>query len=168
MHALTGHKHGPRDTPGEACRDQLVLARNICRRTDCPCFFVVSHTTVNIIFREVCIIVVSQLEPLHMGIPRLHEFINHMQRFAASTGFPQGSGTLYGCHTQVFPPKERVSDYLNYKGWYSIILLDVVDHVYKVLFINVDSPERNHDAPGFDGSRLPSIFDSSLFKLGER
>lgn len=128
--------------------------------------FGVSRTSVNIIFREFCNVVVGQLEPLHMGMPRANEFVDHMQRFAASTGFPQGVGALDGCHIEVCPPKEHASDYHNYKGWYSIILLAVVDHMYKFLSISVGSPGRNHDAAVFEGSRLPSVLDSALFKMG--
>lgn len=64
------------------------------------------------------------------------------------------------------PPKEHASDYHNYKGWYSIILLAVVDHTYKFLFVNVGSLGRNHDATVFESSRLPSVLDSALFKMG--
>lgn len=130
--------------------------------------FGVSRSSVNVIFREFCNVVVSQLEPQHMGMPRAHELVEHMQRFAASTGFPQGVGALDGCHIEVCPPKKHASDYYNYKGWYSVILLAVVDHAYKFLYTNVGSPGRNHDAAVFDGSRLPSVLDSSLFKIGTK
>lgn len=39
-HASTGHKHAPSDTPGKACHDRVVPARNVCGRTHrCPRFW---------------------------------------------------------------------------------------------------------------------------------
>ncbi|KAL3195898.1 hypothetical protein MRX96_045479 [Rhipicephalus microplus] len=56
------------------------------------------------------------------------------------TGFPQGVGALDGCHFTVSPPKKYASDYYNYKGWYSMILLALVDHRYRFRYTNVGSP----------------------------
>lgn len=129
--------------------------------------FGISRSSVNLIFREFCSVVVSQLEPQRMGIPRAHELVEHVQWLAASTGFAQGVGALDGCHIEVCPPKEHASDYYNYKGWYSVISLAVVNHAYKFLYTNVGSPGRNHGAAVFDGSRLPSVHDSSLQNRNE-
>lgn len=59
--------------------------------------FGVSRTSVSTTFRQFCTIMVSQLEPQYMGMPRAHELLDHMQRFYAKTGFPQGVGALDGC-----------------------------------------------------------------------
>ncbi|KAL3244286.1 hypothetical protein MRX96_018908 [Rhipicephalus microplus] len=64
----------------------------------------------------------------------------------AVTGFPQGVGVLDGCHFLVSPPKKYASDYYNYKGWYSMILLALVDHRYRFRCTNVGSPGRCHDS----------------------
>ncbi|KAH7955329.1 hypothetical protein HPB52_000289 [Rhipicephalus sanguineus] len=70
----------------------------------------------------------------------------HMREFFAVTGFPQGVGALDCCHFPVSPPKKYASDYYNYKGWYSVILLALADHRYRFRYTNVGSPGRCHDS----------------------
>lgn len=33
-----------------------------------------------------------------------------------------------GCHIEVNPPQDQATDYYNYKGWYSMVLLAAVDY----------------------------------------
>ncbi|CAN7991991.1 unnamed protein product [Ixodes hexagonus] len=126
--------------------------------------FGVSRSSVNIIVREFCGVVVQRLEPRFVGFPRAHELADHLREFEAVAGFPRGMGALDGCHLEVCPPKDGAADYYNYKGWYSTILLAVVDHTYKFLYTNVGSPGRNHDAAVFRRSRLPAVLASDVFK----
>ncbi|KAL3189882.1 hypothetical protein MRX96_020895 [Rhipicephalus microplus] len=77
------------------------------------------------------------------------EMARHIQEFEAVTGFRQGVGALDGCHFPISPPKEHATDYYNYKGWYSIILLALVDHRYRFRYINVGAPGRCHDSHVF-------------------
>lgn len=130
--------------------------------------FGVSRASVNIIFREFCEVVVRHLEPRFVRFPTLHELAEHMRQFAALTGFPQGVGALDGCHIEVCPPKEQACDYYNYKGWYSMILMAVVDHCYKFMLTNVGTPGRSHDADVFHKSCLPKILSSGLFQLQKK
>ncbi|KAL3192606.1 hypothetical protein MRX96_058828 [Rhipicephalus microplus] len=73
-------------------------------------------------------------------MPSPTDMEEHMREFFAVTGFPQGVGALDGCHFPVSPPKKYASDYYNYKGWYSMILLALVDHRYRFRYTNVGSP----------------------------
>ncbi|CAN7946620.1 unnamed protein product, partial [Ixodes hexagonus] len=126
--------------------------------------FGVERSSVNVAFKEFCRAIVQRLEPRYIRFPRTSELAEHLRQFAAVTGFPQGMGALDGCHIEVSPPKDHATDYNNYKGWYSTILLAVVDHNYKFMYVNVGSPGRNHDAAVFRRSRLPSVLAGNLFK----
>ncbi|KAL1434676.1 hypothetical protein MTO96_011451 [Rhipicephalus appendiculatus] len=126
--------------------------------------FGLGRSTVNTIFREFCAVIVRKLEPKFIRFPKRSELAEHLRQFSAVTGFPQGVGALDGCHIEVCPPVEHASDYINYKGWYSTILLAVADHHYKFLYTNVGSPGRNHDAGVFETSKLPSLLASPLFQ----
>lgn len=130
--------------------------------------FGVSRASVNIIFREFCEVVVRVLETRFVRFPTRHGLAEHMRQFAALTGFPQGVGALDGCHIEVCPPKEQACDYHNFKGWYSVILLAVVDQCYKFMYINVGTPGRNHDSDIFQKSKLPKILSSDLFNLDKK
>ncbi|XP_077553196.1 uncharacterized protein LOC144167956 [Haemaphysalis longicornis] len=93
----------------------------------------------------------------------------------AVTAFPQGVGALDGCHFAISPPKENAVDYYNSKGgkffrvfskWcgYSMILLALVDHRYRFLYINIGSPGRCHDAHVNGRSKLCKVVQSAHFK----
>ncbi|KAL1475404.1 hypothetical protein MTO96_019820 [Rhipicephalus appendiculatus] len=69
--------------------------------------FGVGRSTVNLVFREFCATVVRRLESRYLKFPREREVAEHIRRFTAVTGFPQGMGALDGCHIEVSPPKRE-------------------------------------------------------------
>ncbi|XP_017470503.1 PREDICTED: uncharacterized protein LOC108362151 [Rhagoletis zephyria] len=89
-----------------------------------------------------------------------------------SIGFPQCLGALDGCHIEIRPRTEEAVDYINYKGWYSTVLLALVDARYRFLYINVGSPGRCNDSKIFEKSSLKreldkcSLLNSMSTKLG--
>ncbi|KAL1436850.1 hypothetical protein MTO96_049247 [Rhipicephalus appendiculatus] len=126
--------------------------------------FDMGRSMVNIIYREFCEAVVDSLEERWVGMPTPSEMEDHIKDFQLSLGFPQGVGALDGCHFPVSPPKENASDYYNYKGWYSVILLALVDHNYMFRFINVGSPGRCHDAHVYHQSSLSRLIEGPTFR----
>lgn len=79
--------------------------------------FGIGRSTVNVIYREFCAVVVSTLEKEWVKMPSQENMPTHIKEFQAVCGFPQGVGALDGCHIPVSPPKEHATDYYNYKGW---------------------------------------------------
>ncbi|XP_064487325.1 uncharacterized protein LOC135399499 [Ornithodoros turicata] len=126
--------------------------------------FAIGRSTVNAIFKDFCDAVILHLEQQWICMVRRNEMESHMREFHAVTGFPQAIRALGGCHLPVSPPKLHATDYYNYKGWYSIILLALVDHQYKFKYINVGSPGRCHDAHVYGRSRLRSLVDGDHFQ----
>ncbi|KAH9375625.1 hypothetical protein HPB48_015691 [Haemaphysalis longicornis] len=124
--------------------------------------FSVSRSSVNNICREFCDILLHVFEPQNICMPSINDLKGHMRQFEATTGFPQGFGALDGCHVNVAPAKENPQDCCNYKGWYSVILLALVDHLYKFIFTNVGSPGRNHDSAVYKGSVLARVVNTQL------
>ncbi|CAN7975793.1 unnamed protein product [Ixodes persulcatus] len=122
--------------------------------------FGVGRATVNIVYREFCRTIVAKLEESTVAMVRQSELYNHMLEFEAVCGFPSAIGALDGCHLAVSPPKDQDCDYRNYKGWYSIILLAIVDHRYTFRYVNVGSPGKCHDAHVYRNSRLPALLSS--------
>ncbi|XP_077514205.1 uncharacterized protein LOC144125014 [Amblyomma americanum] len=123
--------------------------------------FGIGRSTVNTVSREFCQAVVNNLESTWLDMPR--QMAEHMRECYAVTGFPQAIGALDGCHFAISPPKKDAADYYNYKGWHSIILLAIVDHQYRFLYLNVGSPGRCHDAHVYGRSKLKRIVDSDRF-----
>ncbi|KAL1472763.1 hypothetical protein MTO96_039121 [Rhipicephalus appendiculatus] len=95
---------------------------------------------------------------------RREDMVDHARKFFAVTGFPQAVGALDGCHFPVSPPKKRATDYYNCKGWYSMILLALVDHRYRFRYIRVGSPGRCHDSGVYAASGLRKMVESVHFK----
>lgn len=51
--------------------------------------------------------------------------------FEKKTHIPQLIGTIDGTHIPILPPSDGYRDYVNRKGWPSMILQAVVDNKYK-------------------------------------
>lgn len=72
--------------------------------------FGVSRSSVNIIFREFCTVLLKHIEPQFVKFPLAHYLAEHLRQFAAIAGLPQGVGTLDGCHLEACLSKEYASD----------------------------------------------------------
>ncbi|XP_070390818.1 uncharacterized protein [Dermacentor albipictus] len=126
--------------------------------------FAVGRSTVNVAYRELCEAVIHTMEAEWIKMPTASSMAEHIREFTATLEFPQAIGALDGCHFPVSPPRESATDYRNYKGWYSIILLALVDHKYRFRYINVGSPGRCHDAYVYHRSRLADAVKGPLFR----
>ncbi|KAL1480501.1 hypothetical protein MTO96_050975 [Rhipicephalus appendiculatus] len=126
--------------------------------------FGVGRSTVNVICREFFAAVIETLEGQWLRMIRRAEMGEHIRKFHRVSGFPQAIGALDGCHIPVSPPEEHATDYFNYKGWYSMILLALVDHQYRFRYINVGSPGRCHDAFVYGRSDFRKLVESDFFK----
>ena len=74
--------------------------------------------------------------------------------FDNTWGFPNCAGAVDGTHIPIIAPETVHGDYVNRKGWYSIILQAVCDHNYIITDMNVGWPGRVHDARVFGNSEL--------------
>ncbi|KAM7287999.1 uncharacterized protein ISCGN_031688, partial [Ixodes scapularis] len=127
--------------------------------------FGLGRSTVNENYREFCRVVVSVLEQDWLKMVSAAELPDHIREFQAALEFPQGIGALDGCHFPISPPKVNASDYHNYKGWYSIILLALVDHRYRFRYVNVGTPGRCHDAHVYRRSALAAVLQGPTLQM---
>ncbi|KAG0411109.1 hypothetical protein HPB47_011750 [Ixodes persulcatus] len=116
--------------------------------------FSTSRSSVNELYRVFSETIVAVPEPEWVKLMTPKELPEHIREFQAALEFPIGVGALDGCHLPVSSPQENASDYHNYKGWYSIILLALVNHRYKFRYVNVGAPGWCHDAQVFRKSAL--------------
>ncbi|CAN7936967.1 unnamed protein product [Ixodes hexagonus] len=127
--------------------------------------FGLGRSTVNELYREFCQVIVFVVEPDWVKMVSAAKLPDHIREFQAALEFPQGIGALDGCHFPVSPPKVNASDYHNYKGWYSIILLALVDHRYSFRYVNVGTPGRCHDAHVFRRSALAGVLEGPTLRI---
>ncbi|XP_064469700.1 uncharacterized protein LOC135384425 [Ornithodoros turicata] len=126
--------------------------------------FGIGRSTVNTLYREFCEAVITTLEPEWVKMPSAETMADHIKECSAVCDFPQAVGALDGCHFLISPPKQSATDYYNYKGWHSIVLLALVDHRYRFPYINVGSPGRCHDTYVYQRSSLAQCVEGPLFQ----
>ncbi|XP_067634019.1 uncharacterized protein [Eurosta solidaginis] len=117
--------------------------------------FGVGKSTVCEIVLEFCTQTWKQLSLTYMpSFPLTREKVSELVQGFEAIGFPQCMGAIDGCHIEIHPRSEDATDYYNYKGWYSTILLALVDARYRFIYINVGSPGRCNDSQIFESSTL--------------
>ncbi|CAM5148934.1 unnamed protein product [Natator depressus] len=72
----------------------------------------------------------------------------------AAVGFPNCGGAIDGTHIPILAPEHQAGEYINYKGYFSIVLQALVDHKGRITNINVGWPGKVHDARIFRNSGL--------------
>lgn len=79
-------------------------------------------------FHDVVSAIVKRLTPLHIKMPNAIEAKVISEEFRQTNGFPQTIGCIDGSHIPITAPSNGSKDYLNRKGFHSIILQAVVDN----------------------------------------
>ena len=73
--------------------------------------------------------IVDKLLSTYVKFPEgeaLHDVICGYRKF----GFPNCGSAIYGTHIPIITPKEHHADYVNRKGWYSVIMQRVCDRLF--------------------------------------
>ncbi|CAM5140323.1 unnamed protein product [Eretmochelys imbricata] len=72
----------------------------------------------------------------------------------AAMGFPNCGGAIDGTHIPILDPDHQGSQYINRKGYFSMVLQALVDHKGHFININVGWPGKVHDTRIFRNSGL--------------
>nr|XP_048679537.1 uncharacterized protein LOC125623755 [Caretta caretta] len=82
----------------------------------------------------------------------------------AAMGFPNCGGAIDGTHIPILAPEHQAAEYINRKGYFSIVLQALVDHMGRFTNINVGWPGKVHDARIFRNSGLfQKLQEGTLF-----
>lgn len=120
-------------------------------------------STVRGIVQEVCKAIVEILGPMVMPPPTEETWKKVTEGYKNLWNFPNCLGALDGKHINIRCPINSGSDFYNYKGNYSIVLLALVDANYKFISVDVGSYGRNSDGAIFSNSQLgKSLANNSL------
>ena len=85
------------------------------------------------------------------------------EKFRTRWNVPHDVGAIDRKHITMKKLKKSGSDYYNYKGFFSLVLLTLVDTDYSFLWDNVGSNESSSDAQIFNRSNMSKkIEDGSL------
>ena len=108
--------------------------------------FGLGRSTVGKIMVETCAIA-THLLPQYVQIPSGEKLKEIVGGFEVFWGFPQAARAIDGS-------EESASDYYNRKGYYSIIVQALVDHLELFMDVCIGWPEKVHDARVFANSSL--------------
>ena len=101
--------------------------------------FGVGKSTVSSIVHKVCESIYEDLLNVYVKFPTGDELKNVVRGYEESWGFPNCGGAIDGTHIHVpiIAPSESHGDYLNRKGYYSLIMQGVCDNKYIFRDINI-------------------------------
>ena len=80
-----------------------------------------------------------------------------MAKFGEEWQFPYAFAAIDGSHLPIKCPRggaKARKQYFNFKGFYSIILLALVDAQYRFIWASVGAPGNTHDSTLFQSTRL--------------
>ena len=90
---------------------------------------------------------------------------NIEERFRNRWNVPHAVGALDGKHNAIKKPKKSGSEYFNYKGYFSLVLLALVDADYKFLWVNVRAGGSSSDAQIINRSKLKRRIENGTLGL---
>lgn len=118
----------------------------------------VPHNTISLVVREVCEAIVHEYAHEMLSPPDTEaQWRQLADDWYHRWNFPHVIGAIDGKHIACKAPANTGSDYFNYKGFFSVILLAVVSSDYKFLWIDVSGKGSSSDA---------HIYNESEFKEG--
>ncbi|XP_053875501.1 uncharacterized protein LOC128832278 [Malaclemys terrapin pileata] len=86
----------------------------------------------------------------------------------AAMGFPNCGGAIDGTHIPILSPEHQATEYINRKGYFSMLLQALVDHKGHFTNINVGWPGKVHDARIFRNSGLFQKLQEGTFFLDQK
>ena len=128
--------------------------------------FRVANCTISIFVREVCDAIIEEFGDEVVKTPTTHEEWQQLSsKFEARWNFPHAVGAIDGKHIAIKAPNDSGSLYYNYKGFFSIILLGVVDADNKFIWADVGSNGSTSDCGVFNRSDLKAALDDGTIGL---
>ncbi len=115
----------------------------------------VPHNTQSLIVREVCKAIIDEYRDEVMTCPTTPEGWRVIaDQFLERWNFPHTCGALDGKHIACRCPPQSGSLYYNYKGFYSIVLMALVDADYKFIWADLGGMGSASDAQIYNNSEL--------------
>eukprot|EP00951_Prasinocladus_malaysianus_P017943 scaffold142167_cov15-Prasinocladus_malaysianus.AAC.1 len=96
---------------------------------------------------EVCTGVIEVLRPEYLRKPTPEECLKNQEFFAARQGIENVGAAVDGSHIPFQPESlDYMEDFHNYKGWYSILIIALVNSQYLFMDAEVGRPGRMSDS----------------------
>lgn len=108
--------------------------------------FRVPHNTISMFVKDVCEAIVAEYGDELVTLPTTRDAWHDVaQRFSTRWNFHHATGAIDGKHMAIKAPKDSGSVYYNYKRFFSIILLGLVDADHKFMWVDVGANSSTSD-----------------------
>ncbi len=98
----------------------------------------VSTSSIDQFFPEVCEVIILEFRPEVISVSNsAEEWQRIAEEFEAKWNMPHCLGVIGGKHVSIMQLLKSGSLYYNYKNFFSMVLLTIVDANYKFLFIDI-------------------------------
>ncbi|XP_055344225.1 uncharacterized protein LOC129592258 [Paramacrobiotus metropolitanus] len=139
-----------------------ILAHGITQKAAAQSFCL-GTSTVNQIYRETCAALWKILRPICLPPPSEEMWKKSAFEFNKEWQFPNCIGAIDGKHVQIKKPRNGGSQYINYKGTHSIVLMAVVGPDYRFLYVDIGGYGRQSDGGTWRNCSLgKALGDGSL------
>lgn len=112
-------------------------------------------------------IIWENLKPVFMPKPTVEKWTEVAQRFESLWNVPNCVGCIDGKHIRIKAPPRSGSTYMNYKGFFSTVLLGVSDADGKFVAIDVGDYGRNSDGRVLANSNFGKALNTGNIDLPE-
>lgn len=116
--------------------------------------FRVSHQYISVIIRETLDSIKRNLLEDAIPQPTTETLMKNATDFFEQWNYPNCVGAIDGKHVRIVCPANTGSADFNYKDFFSVILLAIVDANYKFVFIDVGAYGREGDSGVFNRSTI--------------
>lgn len=131
------------------------LATGAPYRTSLQWSFCVPHNSISILVREVCSALYDEYRAEALPLPSTPAQWKEVARgFSERWNFEHCLGAIDGKHVMIRKPAKSGTLNFNYKQFFSIVLMGVVDADYKFLWASVGAPGSASDGGIFKDSTL--------------
>ena len=126
----------------------------------------VGRTTICKFVPQVCKAILKEFQQEYLVCPTDPEDWKKIEeRFRNRWNVPDAVGALDGKHIDIKKPKKSGSEYFNYKGYFFLVLLALVNADYKYLWVNAGASGSSSDAQIFNRSKLKRRIENRTLGL---
>lgn len=123
--------------------------------------FRVAGNTISLFVPEVCQAIIDKYGEEIVQLPRTsHKWKGIAMEFQNKWNLPHCIGALDGKHVAIKCPSGSGSVYYNYKHFYSIVLMALVDANYRFIYINVGAAGAGSDGGVFANTDLRRLIEA--------
>ena len=112
--------------------------------------WLVGRTTICKLVPQVCCAILDEFKKGHLCCPTDAEDWKNVEKFRTRWNVPDAVGAIDLKHIAMKKPNKSRSDYYNYKDFFSLVLLALIDAEYRFLWVNVGSSGSSSDPQIFN------------------